>query len=83
MSFENFKPIHIHEKIIVRTYIKELSKLKIVFAYEVINKRNEIVAKGNTVLVATNKAGIIYRRLPKVIIETYSKLYTTQKHNKS
>jgi len=83
MNFENIKPIFIHEKITIRTYIEQLSKLKIVFAYEVINKTNEIVAKGNTVLVATNKAGVIYRRLPEIIIETYKKLHIPQKHNKT
>jgi len=76
MSYENIKPIYIHDQIVIRTYIKKLSKLKVIFAYEVINLKNEVTAKGSTVLVATNKAGELYRKLPDIIVETYSKLYS-------
>ncbi|WP_415406325.1 hotdog domain-containing protein [Sulfurovum sp. CS9] len=74
MGFQNFKPIKTYDNITIRTYIKKLTKIKVIFAYEVINDNSEVVSVGNTILVATTKTGELYRKLPNIIIDTYKRI---------
>jgi len=51
------KPAKYEDEIIVRTHIKEVTKASVVFEYEVINEKKELLATGNSKLVATTKNG--------------------------
>jgi len=54
------KPAKYEDEIIVRTSIKEVSKASAVFEYEVLNSgTKELLATGNSKLVAVSKAGKI------------------------
>jgi len=51
------KPAKYEEEISVKTIIKEVTRASVVFEYEVKNEKNELLATGNSKLVATSKDG--------------------------
>lgn len=51
------KPAKYEETVIVKTIIKEINKASVVFEYEVTNDKNELLATGNSKLVAVTKDG--------------------------
>ena len=51
------KPAKYEEDITVKTMIKEVTKASVVFEYEVTNQKKELLATGNSKLVATTKEG--------------------------
>ena len=54
------KPAKYEDEIVVRTHIKKVSKASAVFEYEVFNeKTKELLATGNSKLVAISKGGKI------------------------
>lgn len=61
------KSAFLDESLTIRTYIREMTALKIIFYYEVLNSENIVIATGGTTLVAVNKEGKLYRRLPEAL----------------
>ena len=53
------KPAKYEEEITVKTTIKEVTKASVVFEYEVANGKKELLATGNSKLVAISKDGKI------------------------
>jgi len=51
------KPAKYEQTIIVKTLIKEVTKASVVFEYEITNEKKELLATGNSKLVATTKDG--------------------------
>lgn len=51
------KPAKYEEEITVKTIIKEVTKASVVFEYEVTNDKKELLATGNSKLVAATKEG--------------------------
>jgi len=51
------KPAKYEETITVKTAIKEVNKASVVFEYEVVNEKKEMLATGNSKLVAVTKDG--------------------------
>jgi acyl-CoA thioester hydrolase len=51
------RPAKYEETITVTTMIKEVNKASVVFEYEVVNEKKEMLATGNSKLVAVTKDG--------------------------
>ena len=51
------RPAKYEETITVKTTIKEVNKASVVFEYEAVNEKNEMLATGNSKLVAVTKDG--------------------------
>ena len=51
------KPAKYEEEITIKTMIKEVTKVSVVFEYEVVNGKKELLSTGNSKLVATTKEG--------------------------
>ena len=51
------RPAKYEETIMVKTTIKEVNKASVVFEYEVFNEKKEMLATGNSKLVAVTKEG--------------------------
>ena len=53
------KPAKYEDEVTIKTSIKEVTKASVVFEYEVFNEKKELLATGNSKLVATTKDGKI------------------------
>lgn len=62
---------YLDDELTIRTRIKALTPLKIIFGYEVYNQKDELLATGETTLVALTRSGKLYRRLPEVLVKAY------------
>lgn len=71
MKTEFKKSAYLDEELTIRTYVRELTPVKIIFFYEVFNGKKELLSTGETTLVALSRSGKLYRRLPEVLEKAY------------
>jgi acyl-CoA thioester hydrolase len=50
-SLKYIKPALYDDLLVIKTVIKELPTMKIIFDYEIYNQKNELINTGNTILV--------------------------------
>ncbi len=67
------KSAHLDDELTIRTRIKELTSVKIIFAYEVFNPKMELLSTAETTLVTLSRSGKLYRRLPEILENAYRK----------
>jgi acyl-CoA thioester hydrolase len=74
-NIKYLKPAQYDDLLVIKTTIRELPKVRIVFEYEIYNQKNELINEGNTTLVfvdmKTNKPCMA----PQSFIETISKFF--------
>ncbi len=59
---------HYGEMVTVRTRLVELRSRKVAFEYEVVNDKGELLARGHTKHICTDKAGRV-RTIPRAVAE--------------
>lgn len=74
-SLKYLKPALYDDLLIIKTIIKELPSLKIIFDYEIYNQQNELLNVGNTVLVFINISSNKPCRAPESFIEVIKKYF--------
>lgn len=74
-SLKYLKPAVYDDLLVIKTIIRELPSLKIMFDYEVYNQKNELLNLGSTTLVFINKATNKPCRAPESFIEKIGKFF--------
>lgn len=74
-SLKYIKPALYDDLLIIKTVIKELPTLKIIFDYEIYNQKNELINTGNTVLVFIDMYSNRPCRAPESFIEKIKKYF--------
>lgn len=74
-SLKYIKPALYDDLLIIKTVIKELPTLKIIFDYEIYNQKNELINTGNTVLVFIDMSSNRPCRAPESFIEKIKKYF--------
>jgi acyl-CoA thioester hydrolase len=68
-NLKYIKPALYDDLLVIKTVIKELPTLKIIFDYEIYNQKNELINTGNTILVFIDMSTNKPCRAPESFIE--------------
>lgn len=63
------------EQLLVRACLKELPEVKLNIDYEILNQQQELICKGNTILVFVDAASRKLRRAPDFFLEAMRKYF--------
>lgn len=74
-NLKYIKPALYDDLLIIKTVIKELPTLKIIFDYEIYNQKNELINTGNTTLVFINMSTNKPCKAPASFIEKIKKYF--------
>lgn len=74
-NLKYIKPALYDDLLVIKTVIKELPTLKIIFDYEIYNQKNELINTGNTILVFIDMSTNKPCRAPESFIEKISKYF--------
>jgi acyl-CoA thioester hydrolase len=74
-NLKYIKPALYDDLLVIKTVIKELPTLKIIFDYEIYNQKNELINTGNTVLVFIDMSNNKPCRAPESFIEKIKKYF--------
>jgi acyl-CoA thioester hydrolase len=74
-SLKYLKPALYDDLLVIKTTIKELPTVRIIFDYEIYNQKNELLNTGNTTLVFINMATNKPCPAPDSFLETIKKFF--------
>jgi acyl-CoA thioester hydrolase len=74
-SIKYFKPAYYDDLLTIKTIIKELPLVRIIFEYETYNEKKELLNKGETTLVFIDKATNKPCKAPDFFIEKMKKYF--------
>lgn len=64
----------INNKLVVETWVKEFNQTSVTFAQKISNKENgRTFIEAQVEVVAVNNSGRLYRKMPEVLLELFSK----------
>ena len=68
INIKYLKPVFYDDQIRIKTYLKEVSGIKLKFQHLVFNQQNEIINKGNSLLVFVNSISRKPIKIPNPIV---------------
>jgi acyl-CoA thioester hydrolase len=69
----NYKaPAYYDDILTVKTYLKKMSGVKVIFVYEVFNEKSDLICTGDSILVCIDASSRKPRKPPSYFIEKFS-----------
>ncbi|MBT3210045.1 MAG: acyl-CoA thioesterase [Bacteroidetes bacterium] len=69
------KPAFYDEKITIKTYLRKMPKVKLMFDYEIFNEKGILLNTGETSLAFINKETRIVMRAPQFLLNYFTKYF--------
>ena len=75
-------PARLMDQLCITTQLTELKPTSAVFSHEIKNtKTNTIILNANTIIVATDKKGNLFRRMPEFIYKKFAEICIKEKNS--
>lgn len=75
LNVNYLKPAFYDDKIIIKTYLRKMPKVKLIFDYEIFNEQGDLLNRGDTTLAFIKKESREIMRPPRFFIEVFEKFF--------